>query len=50
MTQGLPLPGKFGHPNAAIVYAVAKVDLSDDHLGAVGPLLRAVTACTKSIA
>lgn len=33
-TQGLPLLGKFGHPNAAIVRAAARAERSDDHLDA----------------
>ena len=51
MTQGLPLPRKFGDPSAAIVCAVARAELSDDHLWVrVLPFLRAVTACAKSLA
>lgn len=32
MTQGLPLLGKIGHPNAVIVRVAARAEHSDDHL------------------
>lgn len=32
MTQGLPLLGKFGHPNAVIARVAARAEHSDDHL------------------
>lgn len=44
------MPRKFGHPSAAVAYAVVRVELPDDHLAACPAFLRAVTASAKSLA